>query len=299
MSESVPAVAVPRALAASVGVRSVVEDVVAPAPVAALMAAFGRAGAAPSAGAPVPPMWHGLFCVAKVPPSRTGSDGLPKGTGLPPEAPEFPDRLFGGARCRFLRPLRIGDAVRKESEVVAFEAKKGRRGGFLLARVRHAFRAAGELAVVEENDILLRPAGAAAAGSAAGGAPDPLPAAPWSRTVVPDPVLMFRHSAATFNSHRIHYDRDFARARGHPGLVVQGALVVRLMLELVRDERPDFEVGAFSYRSGRPIHDDGDFTLHGTPSEDGARVALAAFDHAGNRGMTAEAVAVSAPRSPD
>lgn len=281
----------PNSLSETIGRRLVAEDQVTAAPVAALMATFGRDEPPPVPGSPVPPLWHGLFCVARHPPSRLGRDGLAVGTGLPPETPEFPDRLFGGARYRFHRPLRVGEQVRRESEMVSFEIKEGRSGAFVIALVRHSIHGDGALAVTEENDILLRPAGAASRRSpaAAPAAARPLADAAWSRTVTPDPVLLFRHSAAMFNSHRIHYDRDFARSRGYPGLVVQGTLIARLMLEMVRDERPDFEVAGFSFRSGRPIHDDGDFTLCGTPSADGTRISLAALDHAGNRGMTAEA----------
>ena len=281
----------PRSLSETIGRRLVAEDQVTAAPVAALMATFGRNDPPPAPGSPVPPLWHGLFCVVRHPPSRLGPDGLAVGAGLPPETPEFPDRLFGGARYRFHRPLRVGEQVRRESEMVSFEIKEGRSGAFVIALVRHSIHGDGTLAVTEENDILLRPAGAASRRSPAGApvAARPRADATWSRTVTPDPVLLFRHSAATFNSHRIHYDRDFARSRGYPGLVVQGTLIARLMLEMVRDERPDFEVAGFSFRSGRPIHDDGDFTLCGTPSADGTRISLAALDHAGNRGMIAEA----------
>ena len=47
-----------------------------------------------------------------------------------------------------------------------------------------------------------------------------------------DPVLLFRFSALTYNAHRIHYDRDYARAEGYPGLVVHGPLQALLMAEL-------------------------------------------------------------------
>ena len=106
--------------------------------------------------------------------------------------------------------------------------------------------------------------------------------------MTPDPVLLFRHSAVTFNSHRIHYDRPYAAARGYPGLLVQGTLIARLMMELVRRERPDFEAAAFSFRSGRPVYDDGDFTLCAAPLETGS-IRLWALDRAGNVGMTARA----------
>ncbi|MGA3360600.1 MAG: MaoC family dehydratase N-terminal domain-containing protein [Solirubrobacteraceae bacterium] len=44
-------------------------------------------------------------------------------------------------------------------------------------------------------------------------------------------VQVFRYSAATWNTHRIHYDREYARAEGYPDVLVQshlhGALLAR------------------------------------------------------------------------
>ncbi len=40
---------------------------------------------------------------------------------------------------------------------------------------------------------------------------------------MPEPVLLFRYSAMTFNGHRIHYDLPYVRdEEGYPGLVVHG-----------------------------------------------------------------------------
>src|SRR3989442_659140 len=47
--------------------------------------------------------------------------------------------------------------------------------------------------------------------------------APWRRRITPDPITLFRFSALTFNSHRIHYDYRWAtETEGYPGLVVHG-----------------------------------------------------------------------------
>lgn len=98
---------------------------------------------------------------------------------------------------------------------------------------------------------------------------------------------MFRHSAVTFNSHRIHYDRDYVREKGYPGLLVQGTLIARLMLDMLHRETPDFDVSAFSFRSGRPIYDTGDFTIEASPADGKDEVAFRALDSGGNIGMTA------------
>ena len=42
--------------------------------------------------------------------------------------------------------------------------------------------------------------------------------------VTPTVVQLFRFSAVTWNSHRIHYDRETALAEGHPDILVQAHL---------------------------------------------------------------------------
>lgn len=285
----------PQNLENAVGRTVVAEDMISVAPIAGLMAALGHEGLVPRSGDAVPPLWHGLFCTAKLPPSRLGTDGLAKDEGLLPAASDYPNKLFGGARFDFRRPLRIGDEIRKESEVMSFDRKEGRTGPFIVGLIEHRVSNTDGIAVVEQNDIIYRAATGPARKLSNGGQakpPEPakLPAAPvWSRTITPDPVLMFRHSAVTFNSHRIHYDRDYVREKGYPGLLVQGTLIARMMLDMVATEAPAFEIGAFSFRSGRPIYDDGHFTLGGAPSADGDWIDLWAADHAGRVGMTAKA----------
>ena len=55
-------------------------------------------------------------------------------------------------------------------------------------------------------------------------------------TVRVDPVQMFYFSAATYNGHRIHYDRTWAvDVEGYPGIVVQGPLQAALLARAVTD----------------------------------------------------------------
>lgn len=44
------------------------------------------------------------------------------------------------------------------------------------------------------------------------------------RTYSHSRLQLFRFSAVSWNSHRIHYDADFARAEGFPDVVVQSTL---------------------------------------------------------------------------
>ena len=121
------------------------------------------------------------------------------------------------------------------------------------------------------------------------GAPEPAPQKPplageaaWSRTIVPDDVLLFRYSALTFNGHRIHYDRTYVTAvEGYPGLLVHGPRIATLLLDLLRRNLQDAKVRRFSFKAVRPTFDLNPFSVSGKPSADGKTVELWAEDHDG------------------
>jgi hydroxyacyl-ACP dehydratase HTD2-like protein with hotdog domain len=55
-------------------------------------------------------------------------------------------------------------------------------------------------------------------------------------TVTVDETQMFFFSAATYNGHRIHYDKDWARtAEGYDDVLVQGPLQAALLARAVGD----------------------------------------------------------------
>ena len=82
-----------------------------------------------------------------------------------------------------------------------------------------------------------------------------MPAATWQRDILPDEITLFRFSALTFNSHRIHYDRSYtAGTEKLPNLVVQGKFIALQLLETVRHFAPEAAVAQFEYRSTRPLY---------------------------------------------
>ena len=229
-------------------------------------------------GDPLPPLWHWLAFWDIAPQAGLGPDGhAARGEFLPPVA--LPRRMWAGSRLRFLRPLPIGASVRRRSTIESIEEKQGRSGALVFVTVGHCLEIDRGLAVEEQHDIVYRAAPSAeSAAAAAPAAPAALAPgdADWSRTIEPDPVLLFRYSALTFNGHRIHYDRDYCRAvEGYPGLVVHGPLMATLMVDLARRERPDAGIAAFAFRAKRPIFDTAPFTVAGRAGGDGAAVWVA------------------------
>ncbi len=245
----------------------------------AMQATLDDPGAPLRAGDPLPPLWHWLYLWIAAPTSELGPDGHPaRGGFLPPI--DLPRRMWAGSRLSFLRPLPIGAAVTRRSEVADVRLKEGRGGHLAFVTVRHQVAAAGAVCIEEEQDIVYREARRPGE-SARPGAPAPREA-PWRRVVHADAVLLFRYSALTFNGHRIHYDLKYAtEVEGYPGLVVHGPLLATLMVELARRERPQARVTRVDFRAERPVFDTDPFTVAGRPAPDGASAELWVADPEG------------------
>lgn len=274
-----------RPYAAWLGGSEVVPDWIAPAPLQAAAATFDDVETGFQSGSAVPPLWHWFYFLPKAPQSRIGDDGHPaRGGFLPPIA--LPRRMFAGARLTFTRPLVVGQPAERRGTIRAISERSGRSGSLVFVTVSYTISQNGQTCIEEEQDIVYREA-------------DPTPVPPPQaidlppaegalvRTITPDPVLLFRFSALTFNGHRIHYDRPYATGvEGYPGLVVHGPLTAVLLLELVRRNirRP---VRAFSFRGLLPLFDLAPFRLTG--AGDGETITLEALRCDGKAAMQAEA----------
>ena len=265
------------------------EDVVAADRVAA-MAATLDLDVGPRPGEPLPPGWHWMFFntrgAAKA--RDIGADGHPRRGGFLPDVP-LPRRMWAGGRLAYSeRAIRVGEAIRRSSEIAKVDVKQGRSGTLVFVLVKHRIEGAGGGTIEEEHDIVYRDAPQP-------GAPAPTPpAAPtgaaWTKTIKPDPVLLFRYSALTFNGHRIHYDQPYVtQVEGYPGLIVHGPLISTLLLELLRREQPERRLVRYSFRAVSPLFDTASFSVNGAAGE-GDSARLWATGPAGELAMEATAV---------
>jgi 3-methylfumaryl-CoA hydratase len=238
------------------------------------------------AGGVLPSLWHWMLFQDWVPGQGLGPDGHPKRGGFLPPLHDLPRRMWAGGRVSFAAPLQAGDAITRTSTILSVQEKSGGSGRLVFVTVRHEIAGPSGLAITEEHDIVYRGTEGEAVKPATP-AP-PLPAGAFSRTVLPDPVLLFRYSALTGNGHRIHYDLDYVtREEGYPGLIVHGPLQATWLADLVRRERGGV-LRSFSFRGRRPAFHDNALTLAGWEA-DGA-IRLETRDHQGAVCMSAEAV---------
>ncbi|MDB5748948.1 MAG: hypothetical protein JWP72_3796 [Massilia sp.] len=274
-----------------VGKTEVLHETVRPEVAAALAATLDYPDA-PGEGEPLPPLWHWTNFNAVVPWSQLGADGHPKRGGFLPPVP-LPRRMWAGGRFVFHAPVPIGAKVARTSTIASVSAKEGSSGPLVFVTVRHEISRDGQAAITEEHDIVYRslPAPRPAPGSAPAPPKAAPPAARWSRTIHPDPVLLFRYSALTFNGHRIHYDRSYVtEVEGYPGLIVHGPLIATLLVDLVRREVPGADIAQFRFRALAPLFDTEAFSLCGEPAADGTTINLWAQNSRGELAMQAEAI---------
>jgi len=258
------------ALRAHVGRTQTSTDVILPGPANMLRLALGRSEPEFREGDALPPGWLALYFLPRVPSADLRADGSPRDTGVVPPM-ELPRRMFAGERVRFHRPLRIGEAVRRETKLADISVKSGSTGALVFATVTsRVVGADGGVALEDERRTVFREEVKAGERNQAPKR-EPAPAeVKWRTRVTPDPVLLFRFSALTFNSHRIHYDRAWAmETEGYPGLVVHGPLTTTLLVDFARDQNPGRRIVAYATQARAPLFDTAPFELRGRPSERG------------------------------
>ena len=272
-------------LDAWIGASQICDDPLAAFPAQALAALLGHAAVAPPT---LPLPWHWLYAIMPPDAGATGIDGHPaRGGFLPPVA--LPRRMWAGSDIVLTRTLMLGKPARRTSTISAINHKHGRSGALVFVIVDHVWTQGRESCLTERQTIVYRDA--AAPGSSD---PETPPAAPSDiapptlrATLSPDPIMLFRYSALTYNSHRIHYDLPYAMAEeGYPGLVVHGPLLATLLLNAAVPLMDGRALARFSFRAERPAFAGMPVQLHANAQGD--RIMLWSTDDQGRVGVRAQ-----------
>ncbi|WOF44606.1 MaoC family dehydratase N-terminal domain-containing protein [Sphingopyxis indica] len=240
----------------------------------------------------VPQGFHWCLALPDAPTAALGADGHPRRTdgveSFMPPVP-LPRRMWASSQVEFLHPLHPGEAIARRSRIAAITAKQGGSGALVFVEIAHETHGDRGLAVRESQSIVFRDAAGPDAPlsppPAGGGRFDP---SEWDahRTVEPSEALLFRYSALTFNSHRIHYDFPYAIAEErYRGLVVHGPLTATLLLDLAQRRFGDNALARFAFRglspaiASEPLHlvlrGGGDAIELGAFADDGRQVMQA------------------------
>jgi 3-methylfumaryl-CoA hydratase len=192
---------------------------------------------------------HWCIALDTVPAAALSDDGHAARGGFLPPVP-LPARMWAGGDVTHLTPLKIGEAVTRRSVIGDITAKQGRSGTLVFVTVEHEYSSGGRLCIREKQSIVYREISAPRPVKSAPDAADPTT---LRSRLAPDPVLLFRYSALTFNAHRIHYDNVYAtEIEAYSGLVVHGPLQATLLLNLAADALKT-SPHRFSFRGLAPL----------------------------------------------
>lgn len=228
---------------------------------------------------------HFALCTPDAPTKTLGEDGHPARDDSPDSfLPPFdlPRRMWASSRIQFIAPIAIGAAIKRASRVASIDEKEGSSGKLAFVNADHDTIANGTLSVRETQTLVYRDA-----------APPDAPLSPpeidagqfdqsaWDavHTLTPDPRLLFRYSALTFNTHRIHYDAPYASTvERYRGLVVHGPLTASLLLQLLARELGENRVRGFEFRGVSPAIADEPLHLAMRASDEGYELGAFASD---------------------
>lgn len=226
-----------------------------------------------------PPLAHWAFFLEAPDVRSLGPDGhVLRGAGLLPPV-RLPRRMFAATQVRVFERLTLGREAELTLSFAGIEHRCNASGDLVFVDVDRHVRQDGVVCVSERQTLVYRDAPPETVPSVSGDATAantaPVAAGDGSGETEevwrPSRVDLFRFSAATFNSHRIHYDGPYARdVEGYPDLVVQGPLTaVKLLAFAQRRADLSSAIGRFSIRARAPLFVDREVRFaHGhTPGE--------------------------------
>jgi 3-methylfumaryl-CoA hydratase len=223
----------------------------------------------------LPLLWHWVYLLDRPATADLGPDGHPVRGSIP--APPEPGRrrMWAGGRVESHAPLRFDEPATRRTQVVSTQEKQGRTGRLTFVSVGHEILQRGRVVVEERQDVVYRDmAGVSSAPAAAAEArPQPLEEDEWPIEITPP--LLFRFSALTYNAHRIHYDRDYARdVEGYLGLLTHGPLQALAMTEAARARGRTGPGTVCEYRLVSPLFDHQGLVVRATETTNGMEATV-------------------------
>jgi 3-methylfumaryl-CoA hydratase len=234
---------------------------------------------------------HWCLCTPEAATADLGEDGHPRRSDsadsfLPPIP--LPRRMWASSKVEFHAPISVGAAIERTSTVASITEKSGGSGPLVFVEIAHTTKADNVLAVSETQTVVYREASTAAPTPLGEGEVD-LSGWQWHREIMPSETLLFRYSALTFNTHRIHYDAPYAvNEERYRGLVVHGPLTATLLLDLAQRELGANTLKSFAFRGQAPAFV-GE-ALHLVGKQEGSEITLTALGSDGRMVMSANAM---------
>ena len=197
--------------------------------------------------------------------------------------------MWAGGELKLFDTFQLGDVIERHSVIKSIDQKTGRSGELWFVAVQHQWSTQRGVAITERQDIVYRgETGKSSASNSQTGIGSAENRVQNSLEIACSATTLFRFSALTFNSHRIHYDFPYATdVEGYSGLVIHGPLQAALLLNYARQMRKGVQPNLFRFRGVSPLILGQPFFLNAEENDDG--LSLWVCDADGQVTMKAQA----------
>ena len=173
--------------------------------------------------------WHWLYFLDNTPLYELGEDGHPRrGNFLPPF--KKCKRMFAGTELKFLKNVSLDTFATKTSEITKIENKSRNNKKLFLVHIKNIFKENKNSFLIENQKIIFVDQDYKASKLLKDN--NDGYKLVFKKSFTFNNIILFRYSALTFNSHRIHYDQEYTRKKeGYKDLLVHGPLLATFALD--------------------------------------------------------------------
>ncbi|NCG11176.1 MAG: hypothetical protein GWP33_08870 [Alphaproteobacteria bacterium] len=238
-------------------------------------------------GAPSPLNSYLILCLDIIKNDQLRPDGLAYEDEALPFI-DLPRRVWGGGSLKFINPLRIGDKVSRATKIVDQKNKSGSLGEMIFVDLINDYYVDGLHCLSEELTLIYLPERLESE-EVAEKSIVPRPEYDYAQSVSFSPHQLFRFSAITFNSHRIHFDpRHAQKVEAYPDQVVHGPIQTSIVLNCWQSHNPGKILKQIKLRCNGSAMVNETLHVQGVRHEDGD--VLAVYNDMGEELYTAQVV---------
>tara|TARA_B100001989_G_scaffold97468_1_gene68041 strand:- start:3766 stop:4659 length:894 start_codon:yes stop_codon:yes gene_type:complete len=194
--------------------------------------------------------WHWLYFSDNFPVNEIGSDGHKKRGDF---IPSFKGckRMFAGSEIKFKKEIHFNDKATKVSQIKKIENKSKENKIMYFVIINHIYKVMSKV-VLEENQSLVFINQDFKSKKKILLAKDKENLLLYKKNFSFNNIMLFKYSAITYNSHRIHYDLNYAREEGYTDLLVHGPLLATFSLDEFR-KNIKYKLTTFKFNMLKPV----------------------------------------------
>jgi len=179
----------------------------------------------------LPKAWHAYMFRPLEATNRLSNDGQPKGNQFLPDLP-LKKFMLANREYDFKSNLYIGGNAKIISKIESASVKEGKSGLLVFLGILHEIYSNNSLCIIEKETFVYK--NDSKNQSQKNHDEFIIPRDAIFRDFTPTNQFLFRYSAITFNTHRIHYDYNFAtKIEKYPDLIVNGGIIGILIANII------------------------------------------------------------------